>query len=135
MHQSDVSRLERGKVARPRRDRLARIAQALGLPLGELLARSDWAGAEAEFGPVGATPKRVPRPPMPSTAVGRPVVRDPWLRELIAQARKTRAQAEAVLRRCEEVWGLANRPAGGAAGATPPATGSSLGGEHEHDGW
>ena len=48
-HQSDVSRLERGKVGLPRRARLERIAVALDLPLGELLARSGWANAEVAF--------------------------------------------------------------------------------------
>ena len=37
--QSDVSRLERGKVGLPRRDWLGWVAVALGLPLGKLLAR------------------------------------------------------------------------------------------------
>ena len=46
VRQSDVSRLERGRVGLPRRARLERIAAALGLPAGEVLARSGWAGAE-----------------------------------------------------------------------------------------
>lgn len=41
--QSDVSRLERGRIGLPRRRRLERIAAVLGLPLGELLACSGWA--------------------------------------------------------------------------------------------
>ena len=49
--QSDVSRLERGKVGLPRRDRLERVAGVLGLSVGELLARSGWAGAETAPGP------------------------------------------------------------------------------------
>ena len=40
MRQSNVSRLERGRVALPRRERLERIAAALELRLGDLLARS-----------------------------------------------------------------------------------------------
>jgi len=56
VRQSDVSRLERGRVALPRRARLARIAAALDLSLGELLARSGWAGAEAAFPDEAAGP-------------------------------------------------------------------------------
>ena len=44
--QADISRLERGRVGLPRRERLERIAAALELPLGELLVRSGWAGAD-----------------------------------------------------------------------------------------
>ena len=40
--QSDVSRLERGGVALPRRERLEAIAAALDVSLGELLVRSGW---------------------------------------------------------------------------------------------
>jgi transcriptional regulator with XRE-family HTH domain len=50
VRQSEISRIENGRIALPRRERLERIAQALGLPLGELLARSGWAGAEPHFG-------------------------------------------------------------------------------------
>lgn len=49
IRQSDISRIERGDIALPRRARLERIAAALDLPLGELLARSGWADAEACF--------------------------------------------------------------------------------------
>jgi transcriptional regulator with XRE-family HTH domain len=51
VRQADVSRMERGRVALPRRRRLERIAAALELPVGELLARSGWAGAAAAFDP------------------------------------------------------------------------------------
>jgi transcriptional regulator with XRE-family HTH domain len=49
VRQSEVSRLESGHVGLPRRARLERIAAALELPLGELLARSGWAGAVESF--------------------------------------------------------------------------------------
>jgi transcriptional regulator with XRE-family HTH domain len=49
VRQSDISRLERGKIGLPRAERLARIAEALDLPMGELLARSGWAGADEAF--------------------------------------------------------------------------------------
>jgi transcriptional regulator with XRE-family HTH domain len=44
--QSEVSRLEQGRVALPRRLRMERIAAALEVPLGELLLSSGWVGAE-----------------------------------------------------------------------------------------
>jgi transcriptional regulator with XRE-family HTH domain len=47
--QSDISRLERDKITLPRRDRLERIARALDIPLGELLASSGWAAADQFF--------------------------------------------------------------------------------------
>jgi transcriptional regulator with XRE-family HTH domain len=62
--QSDVSRLERGKVGRPHRDRLAHIAAVLGLSPGELLARSGWAGADRAF--AAAAPAMLPHQPCPS---------------------------------------------------------------------
>src|SRR5687768_13060092 len=40
--QSDISRIERGTIALPRRQRLEELATALGLGLGELLIRSGW---------------------------------------------------------------------------------------------
>ena len=51
VRQSEISRIENGKIALPRRERLERLAQVLELPMGELLARSGWAGAESHFGP------------------------------------------------------------------------------------
>ena len=62
VRQSDVSRLEAGKVALPRRARLERIAAALGLPLGDLLARSGWAGAVESFDADSAPAPPVARP-------------------------------------------------------------------------
>lgn len=44
--QNYVSQLERDKVKLPRAERLARIADVLGLKLGDLLARSGWVGFE-----------------------------------------------------------------------------------------
>jgi transcriptional regulator with XRE-family HTH domain len=46
VRQSEVSRLERDHVTLPRRARLERIAAALQLPIGELLARSGWVDAD-----------------------------------------------------------------------------------------
>jgi transcriptional regulator with XRE-family HTH domain len=46
VRQAEVSRLERDRIALPRRARLEAIAAALNFSLGELLARSGWAGAD-----------------------------------------------------------------------------------------
>jgi transcriptional regulator with XRE-family HTH domain len=46
LRQSDVSRLERDRIALPRRRRLQAIADALDLTVGELLSASGWAGAD-----------------------------------------------------------------------------------------
>jgi transcriptional regulator with XRE-family HTH domain len=52
MRQSEISRLERDGVMLPRRARLEAIAAALHMPVGELLARSGWTGAETVIAPV-----------------------------------------------------------------------------------
>ena len=49
VRQSEISRLEHNRIHLPRRERLEQIAEALGLPLGELLAASGWSGAETAF--------------------------------------------------------------------------------------
>jgi transcriptional regulator with XRE-family HTH domain len=49
VRQSEISRLETGRVSLPRRDRLERLAAALGVSLGDLLVRSGWNGAERAF--------------------------------------------------------------------------------------
>ncbi|MEA2511933.1 MAG: Helix-turn-helix domain [Thermomicrobiales bacterium] len=49
VRQAEVSRLERDRISLPRPQRLRRIALALDLLPGELLARSGWAGADAAF--------------------------------------------------------------------------------------
>lgn len=46
VRQSEISRLERNRVTLPRRQRMVEIAQALDIPVGLLLARSGWVGAE-----------------------------------------------------------------------------------------
>lgn len=43
--QAEISRLERGKVALPRRPRMQQLAVALEVPLGVLLARLGWTGS------------------------------------------------------------------------------------------
>jgi transcriptional regulator with XRE-family HTH domain len=46
VRQAEVSRLECDRVSLPRRQRLSRIAAALDLSVGELLASAGWAGAD-----------------------------------------------------------------------------------------
>lgn len=46
VRQAEISRLEHDRVTLPRRQRLEQIARALDVPIGELLARSGWLGAE-----------------------------------------------------------------------------------------
>jgi transcriptional regulator with XRE-family HTH domain len=45
VRQSEISRIENGRVELPRHERLLRLAEVLDLPAGELLARSGWVGA------------------------------------------------------------------------------------------
>ena len=54
MRQPEISRLERDGVMLPRRARLEAIAAALQMPVGELLARSGWTGANTVIPPVAA---------------------------------------------------------------------------------
>ena len=46
VRQAEISRLEHDRVMLPRRHRLEQIATALDVPIGELLVRSGWTGAE-----------------------------------------------------------------------------------------
>jgi transcriptional regulator with XRE-family HTH domain len=110
--QTDVSRLERGKVSLPRRQRLGHIAAALGLSLGELLMRLGWiddgTAPAAHAFRIPPTPSEpfaasTPRPAVPralGTEVARVVSSSP-LRELIAQSEEIRRESLGVLQRCE----------------------------------
>lgn len=46
VRQAEISRLENDRIVLPRRQRLEQIADALDVPIGVLLARSGWVGAE-----------------------------------------------------------------------------------------
>jgi transcriptional regulator with XRE-family HTH domain len=61
--QSDVSRLERGRVDLPRRRRLEHLAAALELSSGMLLASSGWAEAETACGEERPEPISTDSPP------------------------------------------------------------------------
>jgi transcriptional regulator with XRE-family HTH domain len=109
--QTDVSRLELGKVALPHRDRLAHIAAVLDLPLGTLLAQSGWAGAEAAFrrpglqqtsAQAGAIPAAVASDyPTVSITSRSPVSLNERLRDQIALADATISRSKAILEQCE----------------------------------
>ena len=45
VRQAEISRLESGRIALPRRERLEAIANALDISIGELLVRSGWMSA------------------------------------------------------------------------------------------
>jgi transcriptional regulator with XRE-family HTH domain len=51
VRQAEISRLEHDHVTLPRRARLEQIARALDIPMGVLLARSGWTGADNELTP------------------------------------------------------------------------------------
>jgi signal transduction histidine kinase/ribosome-binding protein aMBF1 (putative translation factor) len=71
--QSDVSRLEHGKVGLPQRERLGHLAAVLDLPVGELLARAGWAGAEAAFAAEASRPRRGDSAPVTEAATAAPL--------------------------------------------------------------
>jgi len=97
--QAEISRLERDRVVLPRRARLEQIAQALGLSLGTLLARSGWAGAEDEL---GASPSPAPSPTV-TTRADIAAEPDPasTLHEEMALLSDARDRARDVVRRTE----------------------------------
>jgi transcriptional regulator with XRE-family HTH domain len=120
--QSDVSRLERGKVVLPHRKRLEYLGAVLGLSLGELLARSGWPGwcegsATAAIVPADAgrpgDASRVAAAPRRSAewmASGEPAAGRARLQEALARARRTVAQSEQVLKQAEKVRAIYKEP-------------------------
>ncbi len=143
VRQSDISRLERGRVGLPRRARLLRLAAVLGLAPGDLLARSGWAGADRAMPGAAPPPARreaeaKPRPvehPAPAglgtswvlTAGAETADR---LRSAIDRAEATRAESERVLRRAGEVLALAENPRERAA-SRPPEDGCGCAGAED----
>ena len=137
--QSDVSRLERGKVTLPRRERLEHIAAVVELSLGDLLARSGWTGAASAFaserspnpGAHGTLPDSAPGDapsPLAESPAGESAAHSRNLRRLIAQAHETRARTREVLARCEATRVLYEQPRRGGAGIPGPN------GQHGSDG-
>ena len=104
--QSDVSRLERGKVALPHRDRLERIAAVLDLALGELLARSGWSGWSAAD---AVKPPTFPPPASerPASVRTSPATGDrpdqPSMPGDITRLQAARAHAQSTIARAEQI--------------------------------
>jgi transcriptional regulator with XRE-family HTH domain len=122
--QSDVSRLERGKVVLPHRERLEHMAAVLGLSLGELLARSGWSGwrdwsneaiVSADADEPGGAPVVVleTRAPAGWTALNEPSQGNARLREALDQARRTVAHSEQVLKQAEALQAIYEQPLSG----------------------
>jgi len=63
IRQSEISRLENDRVTLPRRERLERIAEVLQVPIGELLVRSGWIGADTALATVAPPPVPLPVSP------------------------------------------------------------------------
>jgi transcriptional regulator with XRE-family HTH domain len=125
IRQSDVSRIERGRVELPRRERLERLARALELPVGELLIRSGWTGADWEATSTRRTDEstalagHADRSPVPTAAELGPPGRhaaqpmddargpySPRLRDAIARANELYEQSLDVRRRAAELGRL-----------------------------
>jgi transcriptional regulator with XRE-family HTH domain len=122
--QSDVSRLERGKVLLPHRERLTLIAAVLELPLGELLARSGWVGADTLFPAEsaattarGLSPHGAEVPESTPGSLARPLEASSGWREVMAEARAALAESQAILARCKAMESL--------SGPAPSPHGSS----------
>jgi transcriptional regulator with XRE-family HTH domain len=129
--QSDVSRLERGKVTLPRRERLEHIAAVLGLSLGDLLARSGWTGAASAFAagrslnPGGQDTQLDPVPTaagsrVPPSRADESAAISRNLRQLIEQAHETRTRTQEVLRQCEATRALYEQPRRRSTGGPNP---------------
>jgi len=127
VRQSDISRLELGKVGLPRRSRLERIAAALDMPLGELLARSGWAaGGPIAIGGFEPPPPIEPDVPRAEAVARRDAVRVSSgattgssqkgtvirLQDAMAEARVTMSRSAAALDRARQVYDRAARPPG-----------------------
>jgi len=78
INQSDISRIELGKVDLPRRRRLEHLAAALELSLGELLEASGWVGASERFGTDAITPSSPPDSPGGTPVAARVSDRPAW---------------------------------------------------------
>jgi transcriptional regulator with XRE-family HTH domain len=113
VRQAEVSRLERDRIMLPRRARLEAIAAALELPLGELLARSGWSGADA----IPWTPTihaDLPRrESLPEVAVSSGRLPDrpetSYLAAMIEQARETISKTHVLLTQSDETFDLVLR--------------------------
>lgn len=107
VRQAEISRLEGGRVEQPRRQRLEKIAVALGVPLGELLARSGWADdgsavsripeARAQAAQLGEQREEVSTTPRLSPEIQR-------LRAAIERSRSLRARTSVLVEQASATW-------------------------------
>jgi transcriptional regulator with XRE-family HTH domain len=106
VRQAEISRLERDRVTLPRRGRLEQIAQALDVPMGELLARSGWVGAQdqEEFAPGAVKPRAELPAPAASGGVETAMhqLRQASRREEMPQLTDAMARARALTQRTED---------------------------------
>jgi transcriptional regulator with XRE-family HTH domain len=144
--QSDVSRLERGKVGLPHRERLGHLAAVLGLSLGEILARSGWSGwrdrsAEAIVPADAEVPGDAPvvaltaRDPGEWTGWEEPARGAARLREALAQSQRTIARSEQVLKQAKVLQATFEQPDPGrrARAARSQDAGESRAGERSRN--
>jgi transcriptional regulator with XRE-family HTH domain len=92
--QADVSRLENDRIVLPRRERLERLAVALDVPLGHLLVRSGWVGANDNLGAESLAKAEVMNGHVKADEVEAP---PPTLRETLAQIRALVEHAEKLM--------------------------------------
>jgi transcriptional regulator with XRE-family HTH domain len=113
VRQAEVSRLERDRIGLPRRARLERIATALELPLGELLARSGWAGADTfEWTPhshVIAPVAKAQDSPELAVEQSTDLAATSQLSSMIEQARETINRTHELLSRSDQTYQLVCR--------------------------
>jgi transcriptional regulator with XRE-family HTH domain len=113
VRQAEISRLERDRVGLPRRARLERIATALELPLGELLARSGWAGADTfEWAPHSHVITHVAKSHSgPTIAIEQStnLAATSQLSAMIEQARETINRTHELLSRSDQTYKLVCR--------------------------
>lgn len=115
MRQAEISRLERDRVGLPRRNRMEQIARALDVPLGVLLARSGWVGAQDAF-PSAEGPQEPEEREIATERVavlqynGSAVTNDvPHLSDAISRARELALRTEDAIRQAQVSFDSARR--------------------------
>ena len=104
VRQAEVSRLERNKIALPRRHRLEQIAAALDLSLGELLVASGWSGADG----IEAKPALHPATLVDAPEVSPAPVSPPPLIEAMERAELLILRSEVAIAMAEETASRVN---------------------------
>ncbi len=104
VRQAEVSRLEHDRVSLPRKARMEQIARALEIPIGTLLARSGWVGAQEELNQAATV---LPPVGLPAAALQMPVhepesrvldtTKAPELSSAIARSRELIEQSRKIM--------------------------------------